>query len=115
MDEKEKQCIEECRDHKVEKGQLSYLFYVIGATALITLFSLYASPHYFASVDDKDGLYRYILITVPKAMMAMTVLFSSSVLIDFIIPGDLLKKITENSIACAIYSGLLLIGVAIAM
>lgn len=115
MDEKEKQCIEECRDHRVEKGQLNYLFYIIAATALITIFSLYASPYYFASVQDKDGLYRYILITLPKALMAMTVLFSSSVLIDFIIPGDLLKKITEDSIACAIYSGLLLIGVAIAM
>lgn len=115
MDDRERQCIEECRDHKVEKGQLRYLFYVIGVTVLITLFSLYASPFYFESVSDRDGLYRYILITVPKAMMAMTVLFSSSVLIDFIIPGDLLKKITENSIACAIYSGLLLIGVAIAM
>lgn len=115
MDSKEKECIEKCRDHAVEKGQLSYLLYICLFSIVVTITSLYLSPEYFAGVDDKDGLYRYILISIPKAMMAMTVLFSSSVLIDFIVPGDLLRKIAEDSIASAIYTGLLIIGVAIAM
>lgn len=115
MDDKEKKCIDECMNQEVEKGQLAYLAYIIIVTFVVTALALHFSPEFFASVDDKDGLYRYIFITIPKALMAISVLFSSSVLADFIVPGDLLKKITEDSIASAIYAGLLILGVAIAM
>lgn len=115
MDEKEKQCFDDCMNQETEKIQLKFLLYIVAFTAIVTGLALHFSPEFFASVDDKDGLYRFIFISLPKAMMAMTVLFSSSVLADFLVPGDLLKKITENSIASAIYTGLLLIGVAIAM
>lgn len=115
MDDKEKQCVDDCMNHDVEKVQLRYLGYIIALAFFVTAIALYISPGFFIEVDDKDGLYRYICISLPKALMAMAVLFSSSVLADFIVPGKLLKRITENPIASAIYAGLLLIGVAIAM
>lgn len=102
-------------NQEVEKVQLNYLLYIITATALVTAVALYISPSYFVAVDDKDGLYRFILISVPKALMAQSVLLSSSVLADFIIPGDMLKRISESSIACAVYAGFVILGVAIAM
>lgn len=115
MDDKEKQCVEECMNQEMEKVQLNYLFYIILATAIATAIALYISPSYFVAVDDKEGLYRFILISVPKALMAQSVLLASSVFADFIVPGDLLKRITETSIGSAIYAGLVIIGVAIAM
>lgn len=107
--------LKECIDQHTEKLQLRYLLYITIFTAVVTAIALYLSPDYFADVDDKDGLYRYIVISVPRALMAMTVLLSSSVLVDFIVAGDLLKKIAEESIASAIYAGLVILGVAIAM
>ena len=115
MDDKEKQCIDHCMNQDTEKSQLRYLIYIYGVTFVVIILALYFSPQFFIDVDDKDGLYRYMFITVPKALIAMSVLFSSSVLGDYIVPGDMLKKITENSIASAIYAGLLILGVAIAM
>lgn len=115
MDDKERQCMDECLNQEVEKVQLRYLGYIVMLAFVVTSVALYVSPQFFIAVDDKDGLYRYICISLPKALMAMAVLFGSSVLADFIVPGKLLKKITENSIASAIYAGLLVLGVAIAM
>ncbi len=52
------------------------------------------------TVSTGLSLYHYL-----KAMMAMAEFyFLPSVLADFLVPGDLLKKITENSIASAIYT-----------
>lgn len=115
MDDKEKQYIEECMNQDVEKGQLRYLVYIVLATVIITVIALHFSPEFFDSVDDRDGLYRYMFISVPKALMAMSVILTSVTVADFLVPGDLLKKITENAVAAAIFAGALIMGVAIAM
>lgn len=115
MDEKEKACIDECMNQDMEKHQLRYLVYLILLTTVVTAGALWLSPHYFASVKDPEGLYRFILISIPKALMGMTVLIGSSVAIDFLIAGDLLKRIAEDSKASAIYAGLLMVAMSMAM
>lgn len=115
MDEKEKRCVDDCMNQDLEKHQLRYLVYLIIVTFCATLVALWISPEYFASVKDPEGLYRFILISVPKALIGMTVLIGSSVAIDFLIAGDLLKKIAEDSIASAIYAGLLMVAMSMAM
>lgn len=115
MENKEKQCIDECMNQDTEKGQLKYLGYIVVATIITTAIALHFSPSFFESVDDKDGLYRYMFISVPKALMAMSVILTSVTVADFLVPGDLLKRITENAVAAAIFAGSLIMGVAIAM
>ena len=115
MDLKEKQCVEECMNQDMERHQLKYLIYLTVVTIVATATALWLSPYYFASVQDPEGLYRFILISVPKALIGMTVLIGSSVAIDFLIAGDLLKRIAEDSKASAIYAGLLMVAMSMAM
>jgi hypothetical protein len=115
MDEKERQCVDDCMNQDMEKHQLKYLLYLMVVTFTSTAVALWLSPYYFASVQDPEGLYRFILISIPKALMGMTVLIGSSVAIDFLIAGDLLKRIAENSIASSIYAGLLMVAMSMAM
>lgn len=115
MEDKLKACVDDCMNQDMEKHQLRYFIYLLVVTVVVTIMALWLSPSYFASVKDPEGLYRFILISVPKALMGMSVLIGSSVAVDFIIAGDLLKKITENSLAAAVYSGLLMIAISQAM
>lgn len=115
MDDKLKTCVDECMNQDMEKHQLKYLLYLMMVTIAATAVALWLSPHYFASVKDPEGLYRFILISIPKALMGMTVLIGSSVAIDFLIAGDLLKRIAEDSKASAIYAGLLMVAMSMAM
>ena len=115
MEDKLKACVDDCMNQDMEKHQLKYFIGLLLVTIVITIVALWVSPSYFASVRDPEGLYRFVLISVPKALMAMTVLIGSSVAVDFIIAGDLLKKITDSSLASAVYAGLLMIAISQAM
>lgn len=115
MEDKLKACVDDCMNQDMEKHQLKYFIYLVTVTVVTTAIALWLSPSYFVSVQDPEGLYRFILISIPKALLGMTVLIGSSVAVDFMIAGDLLKKITDSSLASAIYTGLLMIAISQAM
>jgi hypothetical protein len=128
MDEKERQAVQnvkeeqiitkqelkECReDLAEEKHALSHVFWMIGFIAIIFGVTFWLAPNVFER--DPESLLRYALLTIPMVLFNVCILLLSLVLLDFIVPGQILRKIGEDSLSSAILFAAMLIAIGIAM
>jgi hypothetical protein len=106
--------LKECReDLKEEKHALTHVFWMIGFIAIIFGVTFWLAPNVFER--DPESLLRYALLTIPMVLFNVCILLLSLVLLDFIVPGQTLRKIGEDSLSSSILCAAMLIAIGIAM
>ena len=109
-----RQELKECReDLREEKHALTHVFGMIGAIGVIFGVTFWLAPTVFAR--DPESLMRYVLLTVPMVLFNVCILLLSLVLLDFIVPGQTLRKIGEDSLSSSILFAAILLAIGIAM
>lgn len=109
--------LEECLDDSIaKKGLEFYHLSWIGAGALIIfIIALWLSPSYFDYIKDPDALYRWGLIKFPQAVLTIFTLLGSACLANLVFPGEILRRVLHEPIACAIVLGSLFLSVGLTL
>lgn len=114
MDEKERQCIDDCMGYSTEYHQIKMLGLVaILVFGIVGLF-IWAAPYFF--IDDTMAIYRYMILKIPTMLLDVFVLIFSLVLFDFIGKEKVISNISKDPMSASVlYSALLVaMGIAIA-
>jgi hypothetical protein len=74
---------------------------------------LWGSPYFFA--EDPVGLYRYVLLKTPIALVSIWLIIASACIFDFITPKDSLATIACDPMASAILYAALFAALSITM
>lgn len=109
--------LKECLDDSMEEEyhQLWHLLWIGGLAAIVMGAALWISPWVFDSVGDPEGLYRWAIIKFPQALMTIFILIGSVCLADLVFPGDLLKRVIHEPVACAIVIAALFLSVGMTL
>jgi hypothetical protein len=97
----------------VEIHQFWHLAWIGVIVTGILAISLWISPRIFT--EDPQGLYRYISLKGPIALISIWLIISSGCIFDWITPGNSLKTIATNPIASAILYAALFVALSITM
>ena len=103
-------CIEDLAE---EKHALTHVFWMVGAIAVIFGVTFWLAPNVFER--DPESLLRYMLLTVPMVLFNICMLLLSLVLLDFIVPGQCLRKVGEDSLSSSILFAALMLAIGLAM
>jgi hypothetical protein len=109
-----KQELAECKeDLAEERSALGTVAWMIGFIIVLFAITFWVAPNVFER--DPESLLRYALLTIPMVLFNVCILLLAIVLLDFIVPGQILRRIGEHPIAASILSGALLLAISIAM
>ena len=100
-------------DESVEIRQFWHLAWIGVIVTGILAISLWVSPWVFT--EDPDGLYRYILLKTPIALISIWLIILSGCVFDWITPRNSLETIATNPIASAILYAALFVALSITM
>lgn len=113
MDEKEKQCFDECMGLKTEVSQAKSLIGIAAFVFLVCIVAVWIGPYFF--VDDTYAITRYLILKIPTMCIDILALVGSLVLFDFICPEDTLSTIVRNPMSAALLYSALLIALGLAI
>jgi hypothetical protein len=74
---------------------------------------LWGSPYFFA--EDPVGLYRYVLLKTPIALVSIWLIIASACIFDFITPKDSLETIASDPLSSSILYAALFLALSITM
>jgi hypothetical protein len=100
-------------DETVEIHQFWHLAWIGTIVTGVLAASLWISPWVFT--EDPDGLYRYILLKTPIALISIWLIILSGCVFDWITPRNSLETIATNPIASAILYAALFVALSITM
>jgi hypothetical protein len=104
---------EKTPNESVEIHQFWHLAWIGVIVTGILAISLWVSPWIFT--EDPDGLYRYILLKTPIALISIWLIIFSGCVFDWITPRNSLETIATNPIASAILYAALFVALSITM
>lgn len=74
---------------------------------------LWVSPYFFT--QDPEGLYRYVLLKTPIALVSVWLIIASACIFDYITPKDSLLTIASDPLASSILYAALFLALSITM
>lgn len=100
-------------DNEVEIHQFWHLAWTGLIIFMFLGLCLWMSPGVFT--EDPDGLYRYVLLKTPIALVSIWLIIASGCIFDSITVGNSLKIIASNPMASAILYAALFVALSITM